>query len=252
LHDFGETVHTTEAHLLLLDAVTGATRSSEPVDPTTSVAFLGADLVTAHFDADGRVHVTRADPSSSTVRWTFVSPGPGGKDALGRNAVGLGVTGESIVISSVSNVTTKETANGLERTTEVSSFVLSADGKVIRTRTTDPATSGGYSGGTDLLLGGRFYAEQAPTPADAGSDGYATTLTNAATGAAFTVPGFPYGAYPDDGSLAELIFVQSDKEAAYDLASGRRRWVVPDTALNGGSSIVVDGRLIPEPTTGPS
>ena len=60
--------------MLVLAPDTGEVLEERAVDPTTSVAALGPDVVLQDVGADGRVRVTRSDPRSGEVRWTFTAP----------------------------------------------------------------------------------------------------------------------------------------------------------------------------------
>jgi outer membrane protein assembly factor BamB len=74
------------------------------------------------------------------------------------------------------------------------------------------------------------------------------TIADRATGRSFAVDGFPAIVSPDDGSLADLTFTRSptsNKLAAYDIASGNRKWTVGGTVSGSyWEALLIDGRII--------
>jgi len=246
----GESTYPTKAHLLVIDATTGAVLSDAPTDPSTSVTPLGADLVMSRIDADGRVQVTRTDALGAATRWTFTSPDPVSQDSFGQRSAHVGASEGVISVSAGSNFV-NDTGQG----TGHSSWLLSADGDVIDTETTDSLTSPTWAFG--VLPGGRLLFKSATTDADA--DAPTMTFTNRATGRSFTAEGSPVVVSPDDGSLADLVLTgaaSNDKLTAYAIASGKPKWTVGRTApgggmasgdgmaSGGGMAVLLDGRII--------
>lgn len=226
-HAIRESTFPTKAHLLLVDATSGAVLSESPTDPSTSVSSLDTDLVISHVGADGRVQVTRTDSRGIADRWTFTSPDPVARDAFGQSRVWVRVAGDLVIINTYDS---GDNGNG------GSSWVLSGDGDVIRSLTTDA----GFNGGIDVLAEGKLLTEPASSAGP-----MATTIIDVITGRSFTADAVPSGASPDDGSLANLVLMQSptgDDLIAYDLTSGRPRWTVP--AAGGSGTVIIDGRII--------
>jgi outer membrane protein assembly factor BamB len=227
----GEARYPSKARLLVVDAASGAVQSDDQTDPSTSVSFIGTDLVTGRVDADGRVRVTRTDPRGTAVRWTFSSPAPVGKDAFGHAATWVEVTGDLVTIRSIA--ATYEGVPG----SSASSWVLSASGDVIRSRIDD--ASEWFGGGISVLLAGKVLAE--PT-----SRASSTAVIDLATGRSFTADATQLATWADDGSLPGLLIMQSpggDHLIGYDLASGRPAWTVPTGILVGGA-VIIDGRIV--------
>lgn len=218
----GYVYYPTRARLLVLDATTGAVVSDAPTEPSTSVAALGADLVISRVDADGRAHVTRTDAHGTADRWTFISPDPVPVDDSRQRVASVDVVGGLVVVEAGS------------------SWVLSADGDVLDVWAPGPTTEPG--GRVEVLRGGRLLAEPVAID-DVGTSG--SKVMDLTTGRPFEAAGSPVHPVFDDGSLGDLLLMESSEEGdlvAYDIASGRPRWTIADTA--GGGIMVVDGRVI--------
>ena len=230
----GETIVGTRAHLLVIDATSGAVVSQAPTDPTSSVTLVGADLIMGQFAADGRVQVTRSGARDGTLGWTFTSPDPVSTDASGQRNVWVWASEGFIGVSS-------HGAMGADgKLLEGSSWLLSLDGAVVRQRVAGP---GDEYAGLGVLRGGSMFVETTTTATGA----RASVLTDAATGRTITVEASPMGARPDDGSLGDAILMSSATGGAllaYDVATEQPRWTGAAAAEGGGYPMVLDGRVV--------
>ncbi|RYV51647.1 PQQ-binding-like beta-propeller repeat protein [Pengzhenrongella frigida] len=230
---FGESIFPVRAHLLMIDAITGDVLSERPTDPTTSVALLGSEVVTARFDEAGHLEVTCGDALGTTSRWTFTSPDPVGEQDVGQRSLWVWSVEGRLVVNALSNA--MSAGGGYTNST---SWLLSADGDVLRSQT-DP-----MGGGFNLLAGGSMIAESTMTAAGEAT----TTITDVASGREVTVDAFPAGSTPDDGSLPGVLLLQSaDNETliGYDLAADRARWEAPGAGPGGSiSTLIIDGRIV--------
>ncbi|QTE29289.1 outer membrane protein assembly factor BamB family protein [Pengzhenrongella sicca] len=215
----GRLTYPPRTRVVVVDAATEEIVHDGPVEPRTSVATLGADLVLGDVGADGRVRVRRTDARAGAERWTFTSPEPLPLNAFRRRDATVTVAGGLVVVDGGSI------------------WVLSAAGDVLRAWAA-PAGSP-TRGRVEVLRAGRLLYEQA-----AADDGTHAEIVDLATGRAFAVDGSPVVAVPDDGSLAEVVLVQSpDGELiAYELASGRRRWAI--SSAGGGGTVIRAGRVV--------
>lgn len=215
--------------LLVLDAASGDVLSARMTDPGAAVWAAGPDLVIRTVGHDGSVRVTRTDPITSTVRWTFVSAGPGGTGALAPGQVQ--VVGDLVVVSTGPDGTLAG-AGG--------SSVLSADGSVLHTWRAESLT--GAHGQVDVLAGGQLLGD--PVMTAGGTQ--ATRILDLDTGRTFTATGRPLAANPDDGSLVGLLVLMAsttgDSVLAYDVATGERLWADPGAI--GSVPLAIDGRVV--------
>ncbi|WP_407345476.1 PQQ-binding-like beta-propeller repeat protein [Pengzhenrongella phosphoraccumulans] len=218
----GYVFYPTAARLVVIETTTGALVSDGPVEPSTTLTALGADLVTSRIDDDGRAHLARTDARGTTERWTFVSPEPVPIDDTRQRVASVTVRDGLIVVDAGPT------------------WVLSADGEVLDTWT--PGASTELGGQVEVLRRGRLIAEPA-----SGVNGRApgTRIIDLATGDSFTATGHPPFLMVDDGSLADLVLLRSSASevlTAYDVATGRARWTAPDSA--GGGTAILDGRVL--------
>jgi outer membrane protein assembly factor BamB len=205
--------------VVVLDARTGAVVSQRPVERSTTLAALDGDVVTAHGDTDGFVHVTRTDPSGSAVRWDFVSPRP-----LAVRHPGWG--------------TRVEVVDGLVVVDESDGWVLDGDGHVLRSWAGTPSAQ---LDGTAHVVGGRLLTR----PHTTGGPYPQTQVTDLVTGQTFTVRGRPLDPWPDDGSLDGSMLARAGGEnglASYDPSTGRQRWSAPGAVE--GRALVLGGRVV--------
>jgi outer membrane protein assembly factor BamB len=205
--------------VVALDARTGAVLARRPVPRGTTLAALDADVVTAHADADGFVHVARTDPLGTTVRWTFVTPRALVGTFPGWN-IRMEVTGDLVVID------------------EADGWVLDSGGHVLHSWAVSPAAQ---LEGTTRVAAGRLVLR----PHTTGGPYPRTQATDLVGGQTFVVRGRPLGAWPDDGSLDGSFLVRSGGTnglAAYDAATGTQQWTADGQVE--GRALVMDGRIV--------
>jgi outer membrane protein assembly factor BamB len=205
--------------VIVLDARTGAVVSERPVPRSTTLDALGGDMVTAHGDPEGYVHVSRTDPSGSSVRWEFVSPRP-----LPVTHPGWG--------------TRMRVTDGLVVVDEADGWLLDGDGTVLQSWASNPAAQ---LEGTTRVGAGRMLTR----PHTTGGPYPRTRVADLVTEHVFTVPGRPLAAWPDDGSLDGSFLARSGGEfglAAYDPATGTARWSAEGQVE--GRALVLDGRVL--------
>ena len=241
----GQMIVGTRAHLLVIDATTGAVVSQSPTDPTTTVALLGPDLITGQIAADGRVRVTRSGARDGTLGWTFTSPDSVSNDAAGQRNVWVWASEGFVGVSAYGGMG----ADG--RPLGGASWLLSHDGAVVRKQVAGPGDDYNSLG---VLREGSMFVEATTTATGA----RASVLTDAASGKALTVEATPTGASPDDGSLGgTMLLMQSMTDGAllaYDLATGQPRWTGAAAAngSGGGPPMVLDGRVVRSRSDGSS
>ena len=230
----GTTVAPTRARLVLIDAATGALVSDHPTSPTTTVATLGSDLVVASIDEQGRAVVRRTDPTAAAPRWTFTSERPAaaaaGTARAARNTSWISVSGDVVAVSVWDGV----------GSTGSTHWLLDGAGHELEL----PAGSGDRVA-IDATSSGRRVVAMSTTAAD----GFATTITDLASGHSVTTPTYPSDLSLDDGSLPDLVLTEPaarDRIVAVDLATGRERWSARiGTDSRGISSvIVIEGRVL--------
>lgn len=231
----GQMLVGTRAHLLVIDATTGAVLSQSPTDPTTSVVLLGPDLITGQFAADGRVRVTGSGARDGTLGWTFTSPDPVSTDASRQRNLWVWASEGFIAVRAYGGLGTDG------RPLAGASWLLSHDGDVVREQV---AGSGDGFDTLGVLPGGAMFVETTTTATGA----RASVLTDAGSGRALTVEATPTGASPDDGSLGgTMLLMQSMTDGAllaYDLATGQPRWTGAASGDGGGPPMVLDGRVV--------
>ncbi len=201
------------ARLLVLDPTTGDLLDERDVDPTTSVAALGADVVLKDVSEDGRSRVTRRDPVEGRVRWTFTAP---------RSTVPPGYSPVRV-------------EDGLVLVPGEAGWVLDADGGVVHAWRAGRPAVGGW---IDVSRGRVLVAAMRDLLAS-------LLVTDLRSGRSFQTDGYPLTPTVDDGSTGELVPVQSatgDGMVAHDLGSGRPVWSVPGS--DGGGVLVLDGRVV--------
>ncbi|GAA2724307.1 hypothetical protein CAE01nite_09360 [Cellulomonas aerilata] len=196
-------VHPVRSRLVVMDAVSGELLADDPVGSPAGVASAGTDLLLGTVDADGRPRVTRSDPRSGEVHWTFTSPEPVPADQFGLRRIALR-SQDGVVVADAGPV-----------------WVLSADGEVLRAL---PGTVDPFDGHTTVVAGGRFLARTT-----LGSTDVTTELVEVATGRSQTVEGFVDGSVPDDRSLPDVVLVspvQGGGLQAHDVGTGAPRWTL--------------------------
>ena len=208
------------SRLLVVDPTTGAVLSDAPTDPSTSVAAIGADLLFSRVDDAGRVHVARTGGRGAADRWTFTSPEPLPVDDFRQR------------------VATVTVVDGLVVVDAGSTWVLSGTGEILARWNPGPMSDLG--GRVEVVGGGRLIAKPAVTDGGAAR----TEVLDPVSGRSFTAMGRPSRPAVDDGSLADLLLMQSRSSGdlvAHDLFSGRLRWTSP-----GGSAgvLVIAGRVV--------
>ena len=229
-------VYPTKAHLVVLDGTTGTQIASRAVEPTTTVALLGTDLIISHVDAGGYIHVERQDPRSEAVRWTYTSPEAVPVDAFGQRSATVTVVADLIFVNCAG--VNNPASVGINSAN--STWVLSGEGVVLRSWAADPKVSST----TDIFrvdaLNSHLLAERAVS----GPGASGTKVINLATGASFTADGNPVGGYPDDASIPDLALMVSGDGSeliAYDGASGNSRWRARGVA---SPPVVLDGHVL--------
>ena len=214
------------ARLLVLDAAEGTVVSDDPVDPSTSIAALGTDVITCTVDADRHARVVRTDATGAVERWTFTSPAPVPLDRFGHADARVAVVDGLVVVSGVRG------------------WVLSADGAVLRSWNSDPTR---WDGGRVAVINqGQLLVERGTTAASGGG----STIVDVATRSSFTEDGYAIGPVPNDGSLGNLVLTQpatGTDLVAFEGSSGARRWTSTDGVggdLALGALLVIDGRVV--------
>ena len=213
--------YATRAHLLRLDARTGATLAQDPTAPNTSVATLGDDVVISRLGTDRRVRVARSSRDGTVERWSFTSPDPLPEDTSGRPEVHLSVIDGLVVVDGGSG------------------WVLAGDGTVLRSWAVAPGAVPKPE--LEVLDAGRLLA----TPGAGAGGGPRTDVVDLATGSTFTAAAVAAPIGPDDGSLADVVLLRSadgDDLIAFDRGSGQRLWTTSDQA--GGATAVIDSRVL--------
>jgi outer membrane protein assembly factor BamB len=201
------------ARLLVLAPGTGEVLEERSVDPRTSVAALGADVVVQGVADDGAVTVSRSDPRSGRVRWTFASPPTAPPPQLGPVL----------------------TDDGLVVVPGEAGWVLDGDGDVVHAWEVDRPAPAGWAD----VQRGRVLIR--PMRDLLGS----TSVVDLDSGRSFLTDGYPLAPTADDGSTGELVLIQSalgDGLVAYDLGTGRPVWSVDGE--DAGGVVVLGGRVV--------
>ena len=217
-----------QSRLVVLDAATGVQLADTSVQPSTTVASWGADLLLSTVDRTGRAEVVRTDSLGGSQRWAFAVPGLVPMDDFRQRTVTVSVTDGLIVVDAGT------------------SYVLDGDGTVLTSWAPDPATT--PDGTVAVLDSGRLIAEPTTSAVSAGAAGPATAMTQVTdreSGRTVTVRGATVRPTVDDGSLDHLVLAQdarSDLLIASDRTSGRVLWTARGTGV--GQVMVLAGRVI--------
>lgn len=220
--------------LLVLDARTGDRAGTRALEgAAASVSTLGPDLLVAEVRADGRAAVTREDPRTGDVRWTWTSPGtlPGPAD---QRYAYLQVDGDVILVHGPGTWALRhdgtEIAGWTARGEDASWWLdvaVAPDGRFV---------VGGY--------------QQSAGPGDPAAPRYEVVQRDGTRD--FTLPGPLLTPAVDDGSAAgtylALDFEESDL-VGVDASDGRELWTVPGFGTGGGWTVVLDGRLVTTDST---
>ena len=218
------------SYLLVLDARSGALVADRAlVSASAALAALGSDVVVTERRADGRAQITREDPETGRVRWTFrgdASPGPP---------------------QSSFDWLFPEVQNGVVVVHGPVTWAFDAEGTQLGVWRPQPAgsTSDGLAVDVTALPGGRFAVGQARGLGGGGAP-YGT-VSAAVGGHAFTIPGPVLLPAVDDGSAPSVLFtgVAGDTGiVATSLVTGRTLWSADPGAAFPGESLVLDGRFI--------
>jgi outer membrane protein assembly factor BamB len=189
------------------------------VERSTTLATLDGDLVTAHVDPRGVLHVARTDPLGVDERWTFTSPEP-----LPVPHPGWG--------------TRMAVEGGLVLVDEADGWVLSGDGEVVRSWSGSPSDE---LEGSARIVGGRLLVR----PDSNGGPWPRTQATDLTTGHHLSVQGRALAPWPDDGSLDGSLLVRAGGPrglVAYDVTSGTVEWSAEGHVE--GRAAVLDGRVV--------
>lgn len=219
-----------ESRLVVLDARTGERVTERSLGVGYgAMESLGRDVVLVDILPDGRPVVTREDPVTETVHWTFQGdvPMPSTGLTAGPPARPF-VTVQGDIVTVVGPIT----------------WALSADGREIDRwgPVTDPATSFIDVG---ILPDGRFVvgtAELIPEPARL-TDVHVITPGNQH---AVRMDGGVIWPVVDDGSASDLLLTDSPETGrivAVDSATGTSRWAV-DHGLTNSDFLVMDRRVV--------
>jgi outer membrane protein assembly factor BamB len=217
----GSKTYPTSARLVVVDVVTGEVVRDGRTAPTGVLATTGGDLVVADVDDEGRARVTRTEPRTGAVRWSFTSPVAIPTDQFRQRTVRLEAAGDLLAVDGGPV------------------WVLTAgDGALVDDW--QPRATLGTGGQVQLLAGGTMLAR--PAAADGG---WGSEVLDRAGARRSTARGYPVPVRPDDGSLAGTVLMLSVEGLdvlALDVGSGRVRWSAP--AGSGGRPVVVDGRVV--------
>jgi hypothetical protein len=217
----GTMTYPVAARLVVVDAVTGEVVRAGPTAPTGVLATAAGDLLLGDVDEQGRARVSRTEPRTGAVRWSFTSPTVVPTDQFRQRTVRLQAAGDLVAVDGGPV------------------WVLSApDGSVVDAWEPDPTLDDG--GQVQILAGGALLARPA-----AAEGGWGTQVVELTSGGSSTAPGYPVPVVPDDGSLAGTVLMLSVEGLdllAQDVASGRVRWSAP--SASGGWPVVLDGRVV--------
>ena len=206
----------TASRLVVLDPTTGRVVGEKAVEPSTSIASLGSDLVLGHLEDDGRLGVRRTDASGEEVRWSFTSPEVIEETEYGRWAW-------------------VRVVDGLVVAGGDSGWVLSAEGRPLHSW--QPAPRG--AGWADVLGNGLLVQ-----PLSDG--GLASEILDLRTSAYFRLDGRPLYTPLDDGSAGDTLLAQlsGDRLGAFDARTGRPLWTAPDAGTGGSGLLVAGGKVV--------
>jgi len=207
------------SRLVVVDGTTGAKVSDAITAASTSVTAFSTDLLISDVGADGRLHLARTDARGRSTRWSVTSPGPIPLNDSRQRAAAISVAGGLIVVDAGST------------------WVLSGGGALIET----------WAPGADTPIGARVEVLRGGLlgkPA-ASVDGVSMTdVVAPGSGRSFEAAGAPAEVALTDGSLADLVLLQSAEGRrllAYGKDQGELRWTTPSDA---GALVIVDGRVI--------
>ena len=218
------------SHLLVLEARTGARIDDRPLTSAgAALATLGSEVIVTERRSDGRAQVTREDPDTGHVRWTF------------RGDASPGSPHSSF------DWLYPEVQNGVIVVHGPVTWAFSSDGTELgewRPQLVGPS-SDDLAVDVTALPDGRFAAGQARGLGGGGAP-YGTVSAAAGRGA-FTIPGPVLSPAVDDGSAPSVLFtgVAGDTGiVATSLVTGRTLWSADPGASFPGESLVLDGRFI--------
>ena len=214
-----------EARLVVLDAQTGETVGDRSLDHGFgTVETLGSDILVTTVLADGRVRVTREEPSTGRVRWSVQSeqPLPGAGSGPGPDAPETDV------------------AHGVIAVSGPMAMALSEEGEVLGEW---PVEAQAAAGPVELtvLADGRFVVGTPKVQADVP---YGTVSTSDARDG-FPIDGPVLELDVDDGSASDLLLTTSEgagEIVALDARTGEPRWSAAATPTSG--ALLLDHRLI--------
>ena len=217
------------ARLVVLDASTGERLAERPMNGlNVSFAPFGHDLIVTDVLPDGHAQVSRLDPLSGAVAWTFRSAHVPRGPAEGPTWLFPSVQHGVIV------------ANGPV------SWAFASDGTVLgewHLEGGDWAVRGGWGLDIAVLPDGRFAVGESGGVGLSDEQYGTVSATDARDG--FPIPGPVLVPVVDDGSVADvLLTVPSDRGGivAISAVTGTRRW--DSGAMAWGDALVLDGRLI--------
>jgi outer membrane protein assembly factor BamB len=216
-HSLERVTYPVRARLVVVDALTGDVRADDPVDPTVSVAVIGADLILGTVDTHGHAHVEARDPATGQTHWTFRGATPVAPDPFGLRRVFVHTEGD-LVVADAGTV-----------------WVLTADGELAREL---PGSVEPFRGYTQVLADGRFVVR---SPYEAGT----TALVHVGTGRTRAVAGTVATPRPDDRSLPDLLLVVPDDRTglvAQDLSTGATLWTLEGRDVS--PAMILDRRVL--------
>lgn len=217
------------ARLVVLDARTGRRVAERAMDSeNSSVTPIGLDLVVAEVLADGRAEVTRQDPVTGKVRWTFRSAQPLRSPGVGPSWFDVSVQHGVIV------------ANGPV------TWAFAPDGTVLgewHLTGGDWAVKGGWGLDVSVLPDGRFAVGESGGVGLSDAEYGTVSASDARDG--FPIPGPVLEPVVDDGSVPGVLITRPAHKGglvALDSATGRRLWEAGSQPW--GDALVLDTRLV--------
>jgi len=214
--------------LVVLDAGTGA-QLAERTTVGTGLMFaqLGTDLIVSEVMPDGHARVTRQDPVTGAVRWTFRSE-------------------QALLTLGPSTWLRPSVQQGVVVVTGPVNWALSASGRLLgewHLRGGDGAVRGGWGLDLTVLLGGRFAVGESGGVGLSDAEYGTVSATDARDG--FRIRGPVLEPVADDGSAADLLLTTPRDIGgivAQDAATGTVLWSHGN--MPWGGAVVLDGRLI--------
>ena len=224
----GVTPTAERTQIVVLDAGTGALMAQRTtLGAGASFAPLGRDLVVSEVLPDGHARVSRQDPVTGEVRWTF------------RSSRALQTLGASTRLS-------PSVQHGVVVVSGPVTWALSAEGSLLgewNLQGGEWAVRGGWGLDLTVLPDGRFAVGESGGVGLSDADYGTVSATDARDG--FRINGPVLDPVADDGSATDVLLTVPrglGGVVAQDAATGKPLW--SDGNMPWGSAVVLDRRLI--------